>query len=82
MRQYQLLKARALAAQQEREREMQYEIEAKAARLKAQRKEEEEVSPPLSSLSSLSYLTDRGGRDKKQLVKKLGPLDSNGLMKR
>jgi hypothetical protein len=44
-RQYQLLKARALAAQQEREREMQYEIEAKAARLKAQRKEEEEVCP-------------------------------------
>jgi len=78
MRQYQLLKARALAAQQEREREMQYEIEAKAARLKAQRKEEEEVSP---ALSYHSYLTDRGGRDKKQLVKKLEPLNSNGLMK-
>jgi len=42
---YQLLKARALAAQQEREKEIQYEIEAKAARLKAQRKEEEEVYP-------------------------------------
>ena len=57
---------------------MQYEIEAKAARLKAQRKEEEEVS---STLSCASYLTDRGGRDRKQPVEKLEPLNSNGLMK-
>jgi hypothetical protein len=81
MRQYQLLKARALAAQQEREREMQYEIEAKAARLKAQRKEEEEVSLTLSYLFIGEYLTGRDERDKKQPVEKLEPLNSNGLMK-
>ena len=80
-RQYQLLKARALAAQQEREREMQYEIEAKAARLKAQRKEEEEVCPVSTSDNWMKAKCNRDERDRKQLVKKLEHLNSNGLMK-
>jgi hypothetical protein len=57
---------------------MQYEIEAKAARLKAQRKEEEEVSP---TLSYRFHLTDRDERDRKQLVKKLEHWNSRRLMK-